>query len=102
MIVVRNVFRLKFGKSKEAVELWKESLALAKRLGFASKSNRVMTDLVGDFYTVVFENTFESLSAFENAAKPVMSNPEWQAWYAKVTPLVESGYREVFNVVAEG
>jgi hypothetical protein len=49
MIVVRNVFRLKFGRSKEAVGLWKEGLALGKKLGFQSKSNRVLTDLVGPF-----------------------------------------------------
>ena len=101
MIVVRNVFRLKFGKAKEAVDLWKEGLALARKLGFQSKSNRVLTDLVGPFYTVVFESTFESLSNFENAAKAVMGNPEWQAWYAKVSALTESGYREVFNIAAE-
>jgi hypothetical protein len=101
MIVVRNVFRLKFGRSKEAVGLWKEGLALGKKLGFQSKSNRVLTDLVGPFYTVVFENTFESLSDFENAAKTLMPNPEWQAWYAKVSALTESGYREVFTIAAE-
>jgi hypothetical protein len=101
MIVVRNVFRLKFGKAKEAVDLWKEGLALGKKLGFQSKSNRVLTDLVGPFYTVVFENTFESLTDFESAAKKIMPNPEWQAWYAKVSALTESGYREVFNIAAE-
>ena len=101
MIVVRNVFRVQFGKSKEAVALWKEGLALGKKLGFQSKSNRVLTDLVGPFYTVVFENAFESLSDFESAGKSVMSNPEWQAWYAKISAVTESGYREVFSVVAE-
>ena len=101
MIVVRNVFRVKFGKSKDAVALWKEGLALAKKLGFQSKSNRVLTDLVGTFYTVVFENTFESLTDFENAAKAVMGSPEWQAWYAKVSAVTETGFREVFNIVAE-
>jgi hypothetical protein len=101
MIVVRNVFRLKFGKARDAVELWKEGLALAKRLGFAAKSSRVLTDLVGQFYTVVFETTFESLTDFENSVKPIMSNSEWQAWYQKVTAVTESGYREILNVVAE-
>jgi hypothetical protein len=61
----------------------------------------VLTDLVGPFYTVVFENTFESLSEFENSAKKLMPNPEWQAWYAKVSALTESGYREIFTVAAE-
>jgi hypothetical protein len=100
MIVVRNVFRLQFGKAKEATELWKEGLALGKRIGFTAKS-RVLTDLVGDFYTVVFENTFESLSDFENTAKKVMGNSEWQAWYKKISAITESGHREIFNVVAE-
>ena len=100
MIVVRNVFRLKFGKAKEGVELWKEGMALAKRLGFKG-SSRILTDLIGPFYTVVFEITFSSLADFEGSAKQLMSSPEWQALYQKVSAITESGYREVFNVVAE-
>ena len=101
MIVVRNVFRLQFGKAKEATTLWKEGLALGKRLGVGAKDARVLSDLVGPFYTIVFELTFESLSDFEGAGKTVMSNSEWQAWYAKVSAITESGYREIFNIVAE-
>jgi hypothetical protein len=101
MIVVRNVFRLKFGKAREAVELWNEGMAIAKRLGFPAKSSRVLTDLVGQFYTLVFESTFESLSDFETGGKTIMSNPEWGAWYAKVSLITESGYREILNVVME-
>src|SRR5215467_10153529 len=101
MIVVRNVFRLQFGKSREAVALWKDGVALSKRLGFASKHSRVLTDAVGQFYTLVFENTFESLADFEASAKTVMSNGEWQAWYAKVVAITESGYREIMNIVAD-
>jgi len=101
MIVVRNVFRVKFGESKQAVALWKEGMTLAKRLGFPAKSSRVLTDLVGQFYTVVFETTFESLSVFEEAAKTIMPNAEWQAWYAKVAAVTESGYREIFNIALE-
>ena len=101
MIVVRNVFQVKFGKASDAVALWKEGLALAKRVGFTAKSSRVLTDLVGQFYTVVFETTFESLSDFESAAKTMMANSEWKAWYAKFVPITESGYREIMNIVAE-
>jgi len=101
MIVVRNVFKIRFGKAKEATQAWKEILTLAKRLNFPSKSNRLLTDLVGDFYTVVFESEFASLSDFENGAKSVMSNPEWQTAYAKIVAITDSGYREIFNVVGE-
>jgi hypothetical protein len=100
MIVVRNVFKLKFGKAKEATELWKEGLALAKRLGFTGKS-RLLTDLVGQFYTVVFETSFESLADFEGSAKKIMSSSEWQTLYQKISAITESGYREILNVVAE-
>jgi len=101
MIVVRNVFQVKFGKASDAVALWKEGLALSKRIGFNAKSSRVLTDLVGQFYTVVFENTFDSLSEFESAAKNVMANSEWKSWYTKVAAITESGHREIMNIVAE-
>ena len=38
MILVRNVFRLKFSKAKEAVALMKEGLAIQKRAGAPSPS----------------------------------------------------------------
>ena len=100
MIVVRNVFQVKFGKAKEAVTAWKELLEVGRRLGFPGKS-RLMTDLVGDFYTIVFENTFDSLAAFESGLGSMMGKPEFQAAYAKVVALTESGRREIFNLVAE-
>jgi hypothetical protein len=99
MIVVRNVFRLKFGKAKEGVQLWTEGLAMAKRLGLGRA--RILTDLVGPFYTLVFEIEFNSMSDFEDNAKKIMGNPEWQAMYQKVSAITESGYREVFSVAAE-
>ena len=33
MTVIRNVFRLKFGKAREAVALFKEGIAIQKRVG---------------------------------------------------------------------
>lgn len=101
MVLVRNVFKLKFGHAKEAAAAWKDIMALSKKLGFSAKSSRLLTDLVGDFYTVVFEHTFDSLSELETSGKSMMSNPEWQAAYAKVVAVTESGYREVFNIVQE-
>ena len=102
MIVVRDVFRVKFGKAKDAVALWKEGIAIARRLGYSPKSSRILTDLVGpSYYTLVFEGTFESLAEYENGGKTVMSNSDWQAWYARVSPLLETGHREIFTIAAE-
>ncbi len=33
MILVRDIFQLKFGKAKEAISLMKEGLAIAKTFG---------------------------------------------------------------------
>jgi hypothetical protein len=99
MIVVRNVFRLKFGKTREAVSVFKEGLAYMKQQGFGRAPARVLTDAVASFYTLVFEQTFESLADFESSAQALMANNDWKAWYQKVLPLVESGHREIFTLV---
>jgi hypothetical protein len=100
MIVIRNVFRLKFGKAREAVALFKESNAIQKRVGAGAEFQvRLLTDVTGAFYTVVMEITAPSLAAFEAGAPQLMGNKDWQANYQKIAALVDSGYREVFSVV---
>lgn len=98
MIVVRNTFRLKFGQARPAVALWKEGREVMKRLGMKG-GQRLLTDLVGPSYTLVFENNYESLAAFEQDAKLVMGSAEWRAWYERFIPLCESGSREIFTIV---
>jgi hypothetical protein len=98
MVVIRNVFQLKFGKAKEAVPLVKETVAIQKRAG-AGFSSRILTDLTGPFYTVVLELTVPNLSAWEAEAPKFMADKEFQSNYQKLMPLVESGYREIFTVV---
>lgn len=99
MIVVRNVFRLQFGKAKEAVALWKEGQRLLKEMDFGTGSTRVLTDLVAPFYTLVFESTHDSLGHYESGSKNLMGNEIWKSWYARFVPLVETGHREIFTIV---
>jgi hypothetical protein len=100
MIVVRNVFQLKFGKAKEAVAIAKESVAIQKKvLTGVEFSTRLLTDVTGPFYTLVLELTVPSLTTFESYAPRLFADKDWQANYQKMAPLVDSGYREVFNVV---
>ncbi|MCA1650574.1 MAG: NIPSNAP family protein [Acidobacteria bacterium] len=95
MVVIRNVFRLKFGKAREAVALFKEGLAIQKRVGAGLDfSTRLLTDVTGPFYTVVLEITVPNLAAFEGDAPRLMGDKDWQANYQKIGSLVESGYRE--------
>src|SRR5580765_1297932 len=100
MIVIRNVFRLKFGKAREAVALFKEGLAIQKRVGAGLDfSTRLLTDVTGPFYTVVLEITAPNLAAFEAEAPRLMGDKDWQANYQKIAPLVESGSRDIFTLV---
>ena len=102
MIVVRDVFQVKFGKAREALALWKEGLILNKKSGYSAKSMRILTDLVGPYYTLVFESSFDSLTDWERAGKKITTSKEWRAWYDKIIATTESGRREIFNVAAEG
>ena len=97
MIVVRSVFRLKFGKAREAKEAMENLLAVNRRLG-AGQEMRVLTDISGPFYTLVLEMSFPSLAAFEEA-ESTMGDAAFKDAYAKFVPLVESGHREIFRVV---
>ena len=98
MIIVHNVFRLKFGKAREAAALMKEAIAIQKRLGVEA-GQRLLTDVTGPFYTLILELTLPNLAAAETTLSKVMGDKEFHANYEKFAPLVESGHREIFNVV---
>ena len=97
MILVRDLFQLKFGKAKEALALLKEGLPVIKKGGY--KPERALTDFTGDFYTLIMESKFNDLAEYEKALKNELGMPEWQKWYQKLVPLVESGRREILTIV---
>jgi len=101
MIVVRDIFRLKFGQSKEATALWKEAAGLLRSSGYGAKDVRLLTDLAGaPYYTVVLESTFESVTEWEKAHLAARDNAPWKAVYAKIIPFTESGRREILSIIA--
>jgi hypothetical protein len=99
MIVVRDVFKLKFGAAKEALAAFKEVGDVAMKSGFGNGSFRVLTDLVGSYYTLVLETSHQSLADYEKMSRTGMSDENWRTAYKKFTPYVESGYREILSVV---
>ncbi|MGE5679563.1 MAG: hypothetical protein ACM34K_01665 [Bacillota bacterium] len=97
MILVRDVFKLKFGKAKDAIALWREGKELMSAVDH--KPDRVMTDLVSTYYTFVMETSFRDLSEMESSLQKAFKDERWQKWYQKFVPLAESGYREIFNII---
>jgi hypothetical protein len=98
MIVVRDVFQVQFGKMRDVLELWKPVLELEAQ--FAGSKPRILTDLVGEYYTLVLETEFESLGAFEETFNQGSVSEEWRKAYQQVVPYLVSGHREIFTIVA--
>ncbi len=99
MIVVRDIFQLKFGQAGAAIELWKQVMEINRKLGYGGTS-RMLTDLVGPaYYTLVLETTYDSMGQMEEALQKVLKNQEWRGIYSKIIPLTEKGRREILNVV---
>ncbi len=98
MILVRDIFHLKFGKAKDAKELIKEGNEIIKKYGF--EKSRVLTDLVtSNSYTIIKESEWDSLSAWESSMKQALGADERSKWYQKFIPVVEAASREIFNIV---
>lgn len=97
MILVREIFQVKFGRMKEVLGLVKEVGKIMNVPGH--ELGRVCTDITGPFYTLVFESAFKNLADYEDREKSIGKNDEWKKWYAKFTPLIDSGRREIYNIV---
>ncbi|MBL7960594.1 hypothetical protein JNL27_10190 [bacterium] len=97
MIIVRNIFQLKFGHAKDAKALIPEGRNIMKQHGMGGA--RFMTDVTGQFYTLEMELSYDTLSAYEKNASETMGSKEFSAWYGKFMTHIESGRREIFSVV---
>ena len=99
MIVVRNIFRLKFGQAKQATDAWKRAIPLLGEHTPLAKP-RLLTDLAGaPYYTLVVETTHESLAAFEQMHKSARDSDEWKSIYKDIAASTEEGRREIFTIV---
>ena len=101
MILVREVFRLKIGKAKEAKELWKEANEISRKMHIPEF--RALTDLTGPYYTFVLESEHPSLSAWEASMAnggTTEAEQQWEKWYKKFMSLLEDGgRREIYTIV---
>jgi hypothetical protein len=97
MILIRDIFYLKYGKAKEAIAMWKEGQAILKKGGY--NPDRILVDVTGKSYTLVLESTYSSLSDYDGRLQDTQAHEEWRKWYDKFLPLVESGNREIFRIV---
>lgn len=93
MIVIRHVFQAKYGKADELVAIMKE---MQKAMPDARQ--RVLTDLSGQFFTVVQEFEVESLAEWERRFKEMLAASDFPDWFSRSAPLIESGRREIYTL----
>ena len=100
MIVVRDVFRLRFGQAKAATPLWRDAAAALRKSGYGARDIRLLTDVAGpDYYTIVLESTYDSVAQWEEATKAVKANKDWADLYRQIIALTEKGHREILSVI---
>jgi thioesterase domain-containing protein len=97
MYIVRDIFQLKFGHYKDAKALLDE--ARQKNLMPHAQSMRVLTDFTGDAYRLIIEESYNSLSDFEQSLNSSMNQDEWQQWYNQFKQQVDCSHREILKQI---
>lgn len=98
MLIVRDVFQVKWGHSNDVVAIFKELRAKWQGRGGGGFAVRILTDASGPFFNVVTESEVESLAAWEEYIKVGFADPDFAAWFAKSMELIEGGRREFYNL----
>ena len=97
MYIIRDIFRLKFGHYKDAKALLDE--VKNRKMMPEGQSQRVLTDFTGDSYRLIMEEGFDSLADYEKSMGSDMNKMDWQEWYSRFKPHVESSHREILKQV---
>jgi hypothetical protein len=95
MYAMQATFAAKPGKAQGLAD--KLVAAARKTSDDRVKGWRVLIDHVADFWTVVFEASFDNVDDYF----AVISQPEVRAEMEGYLELVESGHRRLYRVVAE-
>jgi hypothetical protein len=98
MILIRDVFRCKPGKSRQLADIFKKAFAISKGAEGLG-DGRVMLDLVTSYWTVVLELEVDSLEGFERHMAAFRDRSDIKAVMAGYMDLVEEGHREIFTIV---
>jgi hypothetical protein len=99
MLIIRELFTAKPGQASKLARLFKKA--------FGEDQNvRVMTDMVGNYNTVVVEMQIESLAEFEKQMEEYKSgkpdprmDPKVAEEMSKYTEMYLTGRREIFQVI---
>ena len=99
MLIVREVFTAKPGQASKLARLF-------KAMSVGDTKTRVMTDLIGNYNTVVMEMEIKNLAEFEKKMEEYRSkkpdpkmDPKVMEEMSKYTEMYLTGKREIFQIV---
>lgn len=96
MVVERNEFHLKFGASREALNLWKDYLSVVQKED--SKIHvRILTDISGPAYTLIVELIHETFADAEPTRCRLVQRSDWKAFYQQFIPLCQHSNRTFYK-----
>lgn len=98
MIVVLNVYRIKFEKAEQAMTIWRENMLSRDYEHKNQITMRLLSDAVGTYFTLMVEVTAVSLEAYESWKKDFLGNRDNGDWYRRFTNLASGQYKEMFKV----
>ncbi len=95
MILVRDVFKVRFGHMDEVLAALEEA-----RANYPDRATtlRVLTDISGNMFTLVFETKAESVDAHREAMMASFEDPEMAKMMGTMGQYFESGHREYYNI----
>ena len=93
MIIVHDTFICKPGNASKLAKLMKEAMDSVP-MGKA----RILTDLVGNFNTVVVETELNNLGDFERRMEEYRNDTKFHAKMSGYTDLYVSGKREIYQI----
>ncbi len=99
MLIIREVFTAKPGQASKLAKLFRKAFG-------SDPTVRVMTDMVGDYNTVIVEVQANSLAEFEKQMEEYKSgkpdpkmDPKVAEEMSKYTEMYLTGRREIFQIV---
>ena len=100
MILVRSEFQCKPGRVQEMIDNFKVMSAMMEQQSVI-KRTRLMTDLSGNFDTVVVESEVESIDDYFALMQAAFADPDLQTEQAgSMNSIYQTGQRNIYKIEA--
>jgi hypothetical protein len=100
MLTERLTFRAKYGQGDELARLFREWFKkMAPQAGMTGA--RLYTDATGPMFTIVAESDFKDMADYARffaQDQSMYADPEFRAWFGRMTAATEAGERQLLNM----